>query len=148
MLNERIRTGIRVGGLAGAATAGALVGLGFRHGMAISPFVSAGRSILSKAGGYLPPPLLALSTGIVVHFMWMILWGICFSILAIHLRGIALLVAATLFAVFIGALASTIVPGALGAAGTASLNLAQTLFVLTLLAGSLFVGLRLVRRAV
>ena len=147
MLNERIRNGIRVGGLAGAATAGALVGLGVRHDLAISPFVTAGRSFFWKVGAHLPSPLLALSTGVLVHFMWMILWGICFSALATHLRGFALLIAGTLFVVFIAALASTIVPGALGAAEMTSLNAAQTLFVLTLLGGSLVVGMRVVGRA-
>jgi hypothetical protein len=145
VMSDRVRTGLRVGGLAGATTAGVLVGLGLRHGRALEPFFVQGRAFLSMIGGQFPPSVLAVGVGIVVHFVWMFLWGVCFSIVATELRGGALVGAGVLFVVLIGALASTIVPGALGAAGMALLSTPQTILLLILLGGALIAGVRVMR---
>src|SRR5215216_424537 len=71
--SDRMRTGVRVGGLAGATTAGVLVGLGMRHGTAVDPFLVQGRAFLSILGAQAPPPGVAVGVGTIVHFIWMML---------------------------------------------------------------------------
>ena len=143
-----MRTGLLVGGLAGATTAGVLVGLGMRHGRALEPFFVQGRAFLSTLGGEAPPSMLAVGVGILVHCIWMMLWGVSFSMIATRMRGFALVLTALLFVVVIGVLASTIVPGALGAAGMALLSTPQTIFLLLLLGGALIAGVRAMRPSV
>jgi hypothetical protein len=137
---DRIRSGLSIGLIGAAATAGALVGLGLRHGGALLPFEMGGRALLADwrlttgTGG------VAISLGVVSHLMWMTLWGVCFSVVATRLRGLALPAGALLFVLCLGALAGTVVPGALGAASFAGLTTAQTAFLLTLLAGAFIAG--------
>ena len=50
MSDSRITAGIRVGAVAAAATIGAVIGLGLRHGLALRPFTSAGRALFEKLG--------------------------------------------------------------------------------------------------
>lgn len=145
MLSDRLSVGVRVGTLCGAMTAGALLGLGWRHQQAVAPFEFLGRAMASRLGALVTSIPVALATGVVVHFLWMILWGICFTFLALRLRGVALLAAAILQAAFVGALAATVAPGALGAAAMAGLSIPQTLFLLTLLALCMAAGMRLAR---
>ena len=147
VISDRVQTGIRVGGLAGATTACVLVGLGVRHGTAVEPFLVQGRAFLSILGGNAPPSVVAVGVGILVHFTWMLLWGVCFSAVATSLRGFALVATATLFVLLVGALASTIVPGAPGAAAMAPLSTPQTIFLLILLGGALIAGVRAMRPA-
>jgi hypothetical protein len=104
-----------------------------------------GRALLATWRLGSPPLLLALAVGGVAHVLWMLLWGICFSVLATRLRGTALAAGALLFVLFLGALASTLVPGALGAVAFAALTSAQTAFFLALLAGAFIAGAVLTR---
>lgn len=140
-----MRTGIRVGGVAGAATAGALVGFGARHDAALQPFLFQGRALLSMIAALSAPPPVYIGVGVVVHLMWMTLWSVCFSVVAVRLRGIPLAVAAALFVVLLWALASTVLPEALGAAAKASMNTAQTVFLLVLLGLALIAGTEFAR---
>jgi len=142
---DRIRNGFPVGLIVGAATAGALVGLGARHGSAFLPFELGGRALLASWRITTPSPGAALAAGILSHSLWMLLWGVCFSVAASRLRGAALLAGSLLFALTLGALSSTVVPGALGAAAFAALSVAQTTFVLLLLAGALIAGVAIGR---
>ncbi len=132
-----------MGLIAAAATAGVLVGLGARHGDALTPFFLSGRSLLAALTGALAPPVLATLTGLLVHAFWMLVWGVCFSLVAASLRGLRLAVAAAVCAIAVRVLGATVLPGALGAGALASLNAPQMWFLLTLFALSLFVGMRL-----
>lgn len=145
MLNDRLRAGFPVGLLGGAATAGALVGFGLRHGAATYPFEMGGRALFASWRLGVPSSGVALLAGVVAHVLWMELWGVCFSAVATTLRGGALLAGAVLFSLFVGALSATVVPGALGAVAFAGLTTAQTAFVLALLAGAFIAGLVMVR---
>ena len=145
MVSERLSSGIRVGTLAAATSAGVLVGLGMRHGAAFAPFEILGRSFAARFAGIVPAAPLATVLGVVLHVLWMMLWGMCFALFAARLRGGALLTAAVLFAGFIGALGATVAPGALGAGAVASLTVAQTVFLLALLALTLAAGMRFAR---
>jgi hypothetical protein len=141
--SSRVLRGIRVGFIAAAATAGVIVGLGVRHGEALTPFFLTGRSLLATLTGALAPPVLATVAGLLVHAFWMLLWSVCFTLVAASLRGMRLALAAALCAVVVRALGATVLPGALGAGALASLSAPQTWFLLTLFALSLFVGTRL-----
>lgn len=134
-----------MGLLGGAATAGALVGFGLRHGAATYPFEMGGRALLASWRLGVPSSGVALLAGVVAHVLWMELWGVCFSAVATTLRGGALLAGAVLFSLFVGALSATVVPGALGAVAFAGLTTAQTAFVLALLAGAFIAGVVMVR---
>lgn len=109
------------------------------------PFELGGRALLASWRIAAPAAGLALAAGIVAHLLWMALWGFCFSVAAMRLRGTTLAAAALLFALFLGALASTVVPGALGAVAFAALTSAQTAFFLALLAGAFVAGVVLTR---
>ena len=85
--------------------------------------------------------------GVVAHVVWMMLWGVCFSVASTRLRGLPLAAGAALFVIVLGALAATVVPGALGAAAQAALTTAQTIFFLALLAVALTAGVTFARKA-
>jgi hypothetical protein len=145
VLTDRLRTGIPIGLVGGAATAGALIGLGYRHDAATLAFELGGRALLASWRVAAPAAGLALTVGAVAHLLWMALWGLCFSVAAARLRGTTLAAAALLFVLFLGALSSTVVPGALGAVAFAALTSAQTAFFLALLAGAFIAGVVLTR---
>lgn len=134
-----------IGAIGAAATAGALVGLGMRHDAATLPFDLAGRALLASLRLATASPSFAVGLGAVTHLLWMGLWGVCFSAFATSLRGLALPAGALVFVLFLGALAGTVVPGALGAAAFAQLSSAQTAFLLALLAGAFIAGVVVVR---
>lgn len=145
MTNHRLMRGLQVGFIAGAMSAGALVGLGYRHAAASAPFEILGRAFTARFAGVLLSSGGATGIGVVLHFLWMLFWGICFALFASRLRGVALVVAGLLFAGFLGALSATIAPGALGAGTMAALSTPQTVFYLALLAASLSLGMRFAR---
>lgn len=145
MHSDRLRAGFFVGLLAGAVTAGALVGLGLRHGTASVPFEMGGRALLTSWRLGASSSGVALLVGAIAHFLWMELWGVCFNSVATALRGTGLVLGALVFAMVLGALSATVIPGALGAVAFAALTTAQTAFVLALLAGAFIAGMAMVR---
>jgi hypothetical protein len=116
-----------------------------RHDIAMLPFVTSGRALFSAWHLATPTMTVAVIVGAVAHLMWSALWGVCFSVVALGLRGLALPAGALLFVLFLGALSATAVPGALGAAAFAALSTAQTAFLLVLLAGAFIAGVAVVR---
>lgn len=145
MSNQRLSNGLRVGVLAGATTAGTLIGLGYRHSAATAPFEILGRAFIARFTGVLLADSAATWIGLALHFLWMLLWGLCFALFASRLRGIALVVAGVLFAAFVGTVAATVAPGALGAGTMAAFSTPQMIFFLALLALSLALGMRFAR---
>jgi hypothetical protein len=140
-----VAAGVRAGLVATATTLGVIVGLGLRHQSALRPFLIAGRSVLTSTTGILAPAPVAITVGVLVHAFWMLLWGVCFSIVATPLRGLTRGLAALVVVGLAALLAWTVLPGALGAGVIAAHNTAQTLFLLSLLALSLLAGIRLAR---
>lgn len=147
MFSDRIANGMRVGALGGAATAGAVIGLGYRHQYATPPFAIFGREAALRLGIPLTADPVAMVAGAVIHVTLLLLWGICFALFAGRLRGLALLAAAVIFSAFVGALSATVLPAAMGVGAMATLTVPQTVFYLVVLALSLAAGMRLARVA-
>src|SRR4051794_34982408 len=80
MPNNRLPHALQVGILAGATTAGSLVGLGVRHGAASAPFEILGRAFTARFAGILLGASAATVIGVAIHLMWMLLWGLCFAL--------------------------------------------------------------------
>jgi hypothetical protein len=139
-------TGVRVGAVAAATTIGAVVGLGLRHGLATRPFMTAGYAVLETLGvraalrGAAPTAvgLMAVAAAIIVL-------GVCFTFVAASLRGLRLLLVALLFAAGAWAAYAYIVPSILVPSAGLELGTAQRVFLFTLLALALAVGMRLAR---
>jgi hypothetical protein len=124
--------------LAAATTAGAIIGLGLRHGAAVDPFTLTGRPLVGAA-----PVLVATIAGFALHFGWMLVWGACFTLVAASLRGGRLAAAAIVFAIALWGLSNYLVPSAEPATRAAALTAPQSLFVHLLLALGLASGMRL-----
>ena len=143
----RAQLGLSVGLLCAAATSGALVGLGLRHDTAFAPFESGGRALLATWHLSISAAAVAIGTGAAAHTIWMVLWGVCFSVAAARLRGLALASAAIVFVVLLHAVAVTFLPGALGASAYADVNAVQTALLLALQAGALGFGLTFAKQS-
>jgi hypothetical protein len=136
---------MRIGLLAAATTVGVIMGLGLRHDSAIQPFAIAGRALWARTTGLPASPLFATLLGFALHIVWMLLWGVCFSVVATPLRGAQRVLAAAVIAGIVGLLTVTIAPAALGAGAIAAQTGAQTMLLLALFALSLLAGIRLAR---
>jgi hypothetical protein len=96
---------LRVGSLATASTAGALLGFGWRLGTPVRPFNAVARLLLgARADGVWGPDPLVTVAGVLLHVTVMHAWGFAYVWLARHASGwrrslIAVAVAATALAV-------------------------------------------------
>ena len=134
--------------MAAAATVGALIGLGLRHGLALHPFASLGRALLVLAGASAPRGAAATLAGLAAVAVAIIVLGVCFTIVAAPLRGVRLIAVAILFAAVGWAVSAYVVPSMLVSNGGTVLGTAQRLFVCALLAIGLLAGMRLARLGV
>jgi hypothetical protein len=141
----RLGTGIRVGTVAAAATIGAVIGLGLRHGLALRPFSTAGRGVLTLLGQSAPGAGVATVMGLALAALAIIVLGVCFTFVAAPLRGVRLVVTAVAFAAIAWAVSVYVMPSILVLSAEIVLGTAQRVFVCVLLALSLVVGMRLAR---
>jgi hypothetical protein len=130
-----------------AATAGVIVGDGWRSGTSLDPFVRAGMSLLSSPLAGSAPVLLFGLAGLAVHAFWMLVWGVCFTVVARSLRGGKLFIAAFVTAVVLALLARVAVPWVMGAAELAFMGFAHLVLHVVVFALSLALGTRLARYA-
>ena len=132
--------------VAAATTIGAVIGLGLRHGLATRPFMTAGYGVLEslgvRAASRGATPVLV---GVAVVAAAIIVLGVCFTFVAASLRGFRLLIVALLFAASAWAVYAYIVPSILVLSGGLELGTAQRVFLFTLLALALAAGMRLAR---
>jgi hypothetical protein len=146
MTDSRMVTGVRVGVVAAAIMIGAVIGLGLRHGLATRPFLTAGYGVLETLGvravsrGAAP-----IAVGLVAVALAIIVLGVCFTFVAASLRGLRLLAVALLFAASAWAVYVYIVPSILVPSDGIELGTGQRVFLFTLLALGLAVGMRLAR---
>jgi hypothetical protein len=131
--------------VAAAATIGALMGLGLRHGLALHPFASMGRALLTLVGASAPRGAAPTLVGLATVAIAIIVLGVCFTIVAAPLRGMRLFGVAILFGVIGWAVSAYVVPSILVLSGGTVLGNAQRVFVCALLAAGLMVGMRLAR---
>ncbi|HEX6047617.1 MAG TPA: hypothetical protein VFZ21_00050 [Gemmatimonadaceae bacterium] len=146
MPSSRFGAGIRVGTVAAAATIGAVIGLGLRHGLALRPFSTAGRALLATLGDADASAGAAAVVGLVVVAIAIILLGVCFTFVAAPLRGVRLVGVAIVFAAIGWAVSVYVVPSILVLSAEIVLGTAQRVFICALLALSLVVGMRLARQ--
>jgi len=131
--------------VAAAGTIGAVIGLGLRHGLALRPFMATGRGLIDAFGlDVTSPPATAL-IGLALVALALIVLGVCFTLVAASLRGIGLLVAAAVFGALGWAVSVYVVPSVLVSTSGAVLGTAQRVFVCSMLALALVVGMRLAR---
>ena len=145
MLSSRLGAGVRVGIVAAAATIGAVIGLGLRHGLALHPFSTAGRGFLALVGATAPQGGVATITGLALVAVAVIVLGVCFTFVAAPLRGIRLLGAAIAFGAIAWVVSVYVVPSILVLSAETVLGTAQRVFICALLTLSLVAGMRLAR---
>lgn len=99
MKSLTLRRGLIVGAIASAATAGTLTGFGIRLGTPARPFNAVARLLLGdRAEGIWGFDSTVTLTGVLLHLLVVTGWGILFTALASHWRGVWLLVAALVIA--------------------------------------------------
>jgi len=147
MKDSRISIGINVGTVAAAATIGAVIGLGLRHGLALRPFASTGRALFEKLRIAGTAPASAL-VGLTVVACAIIMLGVCFTVVAAPLRGLRLLGAAIVFGAIAWGVSAFVIPSILAWSTGAVLGSAQRLFIFSMLTIALAVGMRLARSSV
>jgi len=144
MSDSRIAAGIRVGTVAAAATIGAVIGLGLRHGLALRPFISAGRALLERIGVAGTPPASAV-VGLTMAACAIIVLGVCFTVVAAPLRGLRLLGVAIVFGAIAWSVSAFVMPSILAWSSGGVLGSAQRLFIFGMLTIALVAGMRLAR---
>lgn len=142
---SRIAIGVRVGVVAAAATIGAVIGLGLRHGLALRPFLTAGGALLALLGLDVARGAVATLTGIALVAVAIIVLGVCFTFVAAPLRGLRLFTTAIVFGAIAWAVSAYVVPSILVLSEGTVLGAAQRVFICALLAVGLAVGMRLAR---
>jgi hypothetical protein len=147
MSDSRIAVGIRVGTVAAAATIGAVIGLGLRHGLALRPFTSTGSALFQKLGVAGTPSASAL-VGLMMVACAIIVLGVCFTVVAAPLRGLRLLGVAILFGAIAWGISAFVMPSILAWSTGAVLGSAQRLFIFSMLTIALVAGMRLARSSV
>ena len=144
MSDSRISVGLRVGTVAAAATIGAVIGLGLRHGLALRPFASAGRALFEKIGIAGTASASAI-VGLAMAACAIIVLGVCFTVVAAPLRGLRLLGVAIVFGVIAWSVSAFVVPSILAWSTGAVLGSAQRVFIFGMLTIALVAGMRLAR---
>ena len=147
MTDSRISIGIKVGTVAAAATIGAVIGLGLRHGLALRPFASTGHALFERLGIAGTTSASAL-VGLMAVACAIIVLGVCFTVVAAPLRGLRLLGAAIVFGALAWGVSAFVVPSILAWSSGAVLGSAQRLFIFSTLTIALAVGMRLARSSV
>ena len=145
MTVSRTAAGIRVGTVAAAATIGAVIGLGLRHGLAFRPFMTAGIALLEKLGVAASRGPATAIVGLAMVSAAIIVLGVCFTVVAAPLRGLRLLIAGGVFGAIGWAVSAYVVPSILVLSNETVLGTAQRVFVCALLALGLVAGMRLAR---
>jgi len=141
----RAGAGIRVGAVAAATTVGAVIGLGLRHGLALRPFTSAGVALFDRLGVPIMSSSAATIAGIALVTAAIILLGVCFTIVAAPLRGLRLLLSASMFAAVGWGVSLYVVRSVLVLSDGTVLGSAQRVFIFAMLALALVAGMRLAR---
>lgn len=131
--------------IAAAASAGVIVGDGWRNGSALAPFIRLGVAFFPSRIAPLFPNFVHGFVGVTVHTFLFVLWGICFTAVARSLRGGKVLTAALIVTVLLGIFARVAFPRALGAAELSFMSMPHVILYLATIAVALSFGTRLAR---
>jgi hypothetical protein len=118
---NRVRDGIEFGVIAGAATAGALMGFGHARGATLQPLITGG--------------------ALVLHFVSMIIWGLLLAYIAAPLSGVARAIAPVSVGVLAYLVDRFIAPNGLRPGFEQLLSSGETTFIYVVLAAALAAGL-------
>ena len=148
MQSNRFRDGIGLGIIAGAATAGALMGFGHARGATLQPLNSVAH-MFAGSRAFMTTGFQPLITGgaLLIHFLSTIVWGLLLAYVAAPLTGIARAIAPIGVAVLAYLLDRFVAPNGLRPGFEQLLSSGETTFVYVVLAGALAVGLWLSGRA-
>ena len=131
--------------VAAAATIGAVIGLGLRHGLALRPFMSAGAALFDRLGIPVMQSSIATVAGVALVSAAIIVLGVCFTFVAAPLRGLRLVLVALMFAAVGWGASLYVVRSILVLSDSTVLGAAQRMFIFALLALALVAGMRLAR---
>jgi hypothetical protein len=131
--------------VAAAATIGAVIGLGLRHGLAFRPFMAAGAALFDRLGIPVIRSSIATVAGVALVSAAIIVLGVCFTFVAGSLRGLRLALAALMFAAVSWGASLYVVRSILVLSDGTVLGAAQRVFIFALLALALVAGMRLAR---
>jgi hypothetical protein len=136
-----MRAALQVGLIAAAATAGVLAGFGLGQDGALSPFAVLGRLTLGvPQNASAAAQSAATLAGIALHTVLAGLWGVLFVLVAGGARGARLALAAVLYALFVYALDSGLLPPLLRLGHGARAFPSQSAFLHLVLAAALGIG--------
>jgi hypothetical protein len=130
--------------VAAAATIGAVIGLGLRHGLALRPFMAAGRALLEQLG-IAGSASASTVVGLAMVACAIIVLGVCFTVVAAPLRGLRLLGVAIMFGAIAWSVSAFVVPSIPAWSSGAVLGSAQRVFIFGMLTIALVAGIRLAR---
>ncbi len=133
--------------LAAAASAGVLIGGGWRSGNAWTPFIHLGAAVVAPPIGVAVPASVHALMGLAVHTILLALWGFCFTAVAQSLRGGKLFFAAVVITAALWIVTRIVFPRALGAAEWSLMSSAHALLYLATIAIAFSLGTRLARYA-
>lgn len=142
MQSNRFREGIGLGIIAGAATAGALMGFGHARGATLQPLNSVAH-LFAGSRAFMTTGFQPAITGgaLLIHFISTIVWGLLLAYVAAPLTGFA----RTLAPIGVGILAYLldrfVAPNGLRPGFEELLSSGETTFIYVVLAGALAVGL-------
>ena len=128
-----IRIGVRGGLIAAAATAGAVIGFGFRNGNWSIPFVDLAYDVLTSLGVE-PPVPVPVVPGLLAHAAWMIVWGLVYALLTARRTAGTAIVIGIVVSVVAAVLAKDLIPAAFGAVRFAPMPGSQVVLCVALMA--------------
>lgn len=147
VLRERVERGLVAGGIAAAATGGALLGLGRARGATVTLLNDAAHIFIGERARLVESPhLLVTSLAMLVHLGSLLLWGVLFTLAAASLRGWRLALAAIAFAGAMLAADVLLLPESLRPGFETAMTLPELILLYAIVAASLAVGVAATRR--
>lgn len=140
MFSHRIRAGVGAGLISAAATAGAIIGFGIRHGDWSGSFVSLGTQVMQGFGVTDPSGFIRSAAGVAAHVGWMVLWGIAFVAMSNKRTTAFTAFVALLIGSGSSLIASYLIPAAMGAVRFAGLPSIQAALCVALMSVGLVTG--------
>jgi len=142
VIENRVRDGIEFGVIAGAATAGALMGFGHARGATLQP-LNAVAHMFAGSRALMTTGFQPVITGgaLILHFVSMIIWGLLLAYIAAPLSGVARAIAPVSVGVLAYLVDRFIAPNGLRPGFEQLLSSGETTFIYVVLAAALAAGL-------